>query len=443
MYLFYTLAIIGYAIAVAPRLLYQAVRHGKYVGTLSERWGRLPAEVNPDHVPSIWIHAVSVGEVLATRTLIPAMRERYPGHRLLLSTTTQTGRAVASSIEGVDGLFYFPLDLRLVVSRVLSQVRPDLVVLVDTELWPNLLAECARRGVKTMLVNGRISDRAYPRYLLVRSFFGRVIRNVDSCCVQGEESGRRLVELGASEELVTVTGNLKFDTLPVPESLRNRVPQELLRFFRMTEERVVVMAASTHAGEERPVLEAFARVRRRDPEALLLLAPRHPERAGEVASLATGFGFKTVVRRELPLDGEPCPVVVVLDTVGELASLFQIATVVFLGGSLVPSGGHNPLEPAAWSKPIIFGPYMENFSEISKLFLSNQAARQIKSSTELEPVLTELLRDEVQRDALGSAAKALLEANRGATERSLDAMASLLPPVCLGSAGVTTLFEAR
>ena len=211
----------------------------------------------------------------------------------------------------------------------------------------------------------------------------------------------------------------------------------------MTEERVVVMAASTHAGEERPVLEAFARVRQRDPEALLLLAPRHPERSREVMSLATGFGFTTVVRSELPLQEEPYPVGVVIDTVGELASLFQVATVVFLGGSLVPSGGHNPLEPAAWSKPIVFGPYMENFSEISELLLSNQAARQIESSAELEPVLTELLRDGGLRDALGSAARALLEANRGATERSLDAMASLLPPVGPDSTGVGTPFEAR
>ena len=441
MYFLYSLAIICYATFLAPRLFYDALRHGKYIGTLAERWGRLPSTINPRGVPSIWIHAVSVGEVLATRALIPALRDRYPDHPLWLSTTTQTGRAAATGLEGVDGLFYFPFDLPPVVARVLARVRPQLFVMVDTELWPNLLRHCALGGVKTALVNGRVSDRSYPRYRLVRPFFRHVLAGVDRCCAQSEESGRRLIDLGAPPTRVTVTGNLKFDTLPVPDSRSPWVRDGVLRAFRIAEGRTVVMAASTHSGEETPVLDAFARIRRGDPTALLVVAPRHPERCGEVTALAAGQGLETVRRTELPVDGEPRAAVVVLDTVGELATLFQIATVVFLGGSLVPAGGHNVLEPAAWGKPVVFGPHMENFAEIAELFLTNRAACRIRSADALEPALVTLLGDPVQRAALGAAARALVEANRGATDRSLAAMAALLPPAGAAPAGVVRRFR--
>ena len=440
MYFLYSLVIICYAILLAPRLLYDAVRHGKYLGTLAERWGRLPSAINPRGVPSIWIHAVSVGEVLATGALISALRDRYPEHPLWLSTTTQTGRVAATGLEGVDGLFYFPFDLPPVVARVLDHVRPHLFVMVDTELWPNLLRHCSLRGVKTILVNGRISDRSFSRYRFVRPFFRHVLSGVDHCCAQNEESGRRLIDLGAPPHRVTVTGNLKFDTLSVPDSRSPWVRDGVLRAFRIAEGRTVVMAASTHPGEEMPVLDAFAGIRRGDPTALLVVAPRHPERCGEVTALAVGRWPETVRRSELPVDGEPRVAVVVLDTVGELASLFQIATVVFLGGSLVPAGGHNVLEPAAWGKPVVFGPHMENFAEIAELFLTNRAACQIRSTDALAPALVTLLGDPVRRAALGAAARALVEANRGATDRSLAVMAALLRPASGAPVGVVMPF---
>lgn len=428
MYSLYSLVIICYAIVIAPRLLYGAVRYRKYIGTLAERWGRLPAAINPRGDPSIWIHAVSVGEVLATRALIPALRDRYPGYPLWVSTTTQTGRAVATRLEGVDGLFYFPFDLPQIVNRVLERVRPELFVMVDTELWPNLLRHCARRGVRTVLVNGRISDRSYPRYRLVRPFLRRVLRGVDRWCAQSDESARRLIDLGAPATRVTVTGNLKFDTLPASPSRMPPVGAGVLRAFRISTERTVIIAASTHPGEEPPVLAAFARIRQRTPDALLIVAPRHPERSSEVTRLATAERLDTVRRSELPADGEPRAAVVVLDTVGELATLFQIATVVFLGGSLVPVGGHNLLEPAVCCKPVVFGPHMHNFVEIADSFLANRAARQIGSPDELEPALSALLDDPVQRAALGAAASALVEASRGATGRTLVELAAVLPP---------------
>ena len=428
MHFLYSAAIVCYALLMAPRLAYEAVRHGKYVGTLRERWGHLPAGIDPAGRPSIWIHAVSVGEVQAARTLIPGLRDRYPDHRLWLSTTTRTGRAVAAGIEGVDGLFYFPLDLPAAVDRVLDRVRPVLFLAVDTELWPNLLRRCARRGVRTMLVNGRISDRSYPRYRLVRRFFRRVLADVDRCCAQSEESARRLVDLGAPADRVAMTGNLKFDApSPPPPDARSR-DDALLRWFGFAPDRPVLMAASTHPGEEGPVLDAWLRLRPRLPDPVLVLAPRHPERGAEVTALAAERGIAAVRRSRLP-GGETGPAdVVVLDTVGELAALFQVATVVFLGGSLVPVGGHNVIEPAAWGKPVVFGPHMQNFAEIAGLFLANRAARRIAGVEELEPVLAELLSDPRQRAALGAAARSLVAANRGAAMRSLAEIAAVLPP---------------
>lgn len=428
MQVFYSAAIVCYALLMAPRLLYEAVRHRKYVGTMRERWGRLPAGIDPGGRPSIWIHAVSVGEVQAARTLIPGLRERYPGHRLWLSTTTQTGRAVAAGIDSADGLFYFPLDLPPAVDRVLDRVRPVLFVAVDTELWPNLLRRCARRGVRTMLVNGRISDRSYPRYRLVRRWFRRVLADVDRCCAQSEESARRLVELGAPAERVVTTGNLKFDLPPPPRPDSRRRAGDVPRMPGLAADRPVLMAASTHAGEEGPVLDAFRRLRARAPGLFLVLAPRHPERGAEVTALAARRGLAAVRRSRSPEDGGGAVDVVVLDTVGELAALFRVATVVFLGGSLVPAGGHNVIEPAAWGKPVVFGPHMQNFAEIADLFLANGAARRIGGVRELEPVLADLLADPRQRAALGSAARSLVEANRGAAARSLAEIAAVLPP---------------
>ncbi|HCE02249.1 MAG TPA: hypothetical protein DEQ98_03325 [Acidobacteria bacterium] len=224
-----------------------------------------------------------------------------------------------------------------------------------------------------------------------------------------------------------VTGNLKFDTLPVPATGASWMRRSVMRAFRITVGRTVIVAASTHPGEESTVLDAFAGLRQRDKDALLLLAPRHPERSSEVVALARRRGLDTVTRSTLQVDREPRAAVVVLDTIGELATLMQIATIVFLGGSLVPTGGHNLLEPAVWGKPVVFGPHMQNFAELAELFLMHRAARQIDSTDALQPVLAELLGDPVQRAALGAAARALVDANRGATDRTLGAVASLLP----------------
>jgi 3-deoxy-D-manno-octulosonic-acid transferase len=410
--------------------LYQAVRYRKYIRSLPQRLGYLPVSFNLDGDESIWIHAVSVGEVLTARALLPQLRERYPRLRVFLSTTTMTGQQVArGNLQYVDEVFYFPFDLRFIVNRTLRLVKPRLFVMMETEIWPNLLRACRRSGVRTILVNGRISSRAYPRYRLARPFFREVLGNVDRFCMQSEESARRIVDIGADRERVIVTGSLKFDSLEIPgvgaaDRGRNRV----LRYFRISHDRPVVVAASTLKGEEDPVLEAFQRIRATMINALLIIAPRKPERFDDVERLARRAGWNVARRSELPVDSEPRHDVVILDTIGELAQLYQVATVVFVGGSLVDAGGHNILEPAVFGKPIVFGPHMQNFAEIAQTFLDNGAAIQVRSARELEPALRELLADPVRRASLGAAARALVEANRGARGKSLTAIAQLLPP---------------
>jgi 3-deoxy-D-manno-octulosonic-acid transferase len=276
-----------------------------------------------------------------------------------------------------------------------------------------------------MLVNGRISSRSYPRYRLVRPFIRRVLADVDRLCMQSEESARRVIDLGAEPGRVTVTGSLKFDSLERPAagvSGRDRV----LRFFKVRDGRPVVMAASTLRGEEVMVLEAFRAVRRSWPESLLVLAPRHPERFDEVVGIVRDEGCRVERRTALSIDAEPRGDVVVLDTIGELARLFEIATVVFVGGSLVDAGGHNILEPAVFGKPVLFGPHMQNFGEIAAAFLANGAAVQVASARELGDAFVSLLGDPVRRASLGAAARGLVEANRGARERTVDVITGLL-----------------
>jgi 3-deoxy-D-manno-octulosonic-acid transferase len=437
MYPVYSVLIILFFAVTSPYLLYQAVRYRKYVTSLRQRLGYLPLSFNLDGDDSIWIHAVSVGEVLTARALLPELRERYPRLRIFLSTTTLTGQQIArNNLQYVDEVFYFPFDLRYVVRRTLRLVRPKLFIVMETEIWPNLLRACREAGVKTVLVNGRISSRSYPRYRMARGFFRGVLSHVDRFCMQSAESARRIVEIGADPARVLVTGSLKFDSLDIPGApgaAADRGRNRVLRYFRIATDRPVVIAASTLKGEEEPVFEAFQRIRATRSNALLIIAPRKPERFDEVERMARRAGWNVARRSELRVDAEPRNDVIVLDTIGELAQLYQIGTVVFVGGSLVDAGGHNILEPAVFGKPIVFGPHMENFAEIARAFLDQGAAMQVRSGRELEAALLELLGDPVRRASLGAAARALVEANRGARAKSLTAIAQLLPPENAGN----------
>jgi len=424
----YTLAVVLLALVLSPWFIYQAVRYRKYVGSLGQRMGVLPVSFNLDGDESIWIHAVSVGEALTARALIPDLRERYPDLKIFLSTTTMTGQQIARErLSDVDAVFFFPFDLQPFVSRTLRLVRPRLFIMMETEIWPNLLRACRKAGVKTLMVNGRISARSYPRYRMARGFFRGVLADVDRFCMQSEESARRIIDIGAEPSRVVVTGSLKFESLESPAASVGRGASRVLRYFRIPESRPVLIAASTMKGEEAAALSAFAAVRRTHPSALLVIAPRRPERFDEVVALSRAEGLRVARRTELSVDAEPQADVVVLDTIGELAHLFHVATVVFVGGSLVDHGGHNVLEPAVHGKAIVFGPHMQNFAEIAEAFLQRQAAVQVATPSGLAEAWTRLVDDAAERGRLGTAARALVEANRGAKPRTLEAVAALLP----------------
>ena len=376
----------------------------------------------------IWIHAVSVGETLTVKALIADLRAQYPRLRIFLSTTTIAGQQVAKKNLQVDGVFYFPFDWTFTVRRTLAVVKPRLFVMVETEIWPNLLRECRERGIKTVVINGRISAKSYPRYRLVRPLFRRVLADIDRFCMQSDESARRIIDLGADPARVTVTGSLKFDSLPTSALVSHGRPRELvLRYFRVPPARVVLVAGSTMKQEDAAVLRAFARIRSITPGALLVVAPRQRERFDEVERLARDEGFSVARRSNLAVDADPRADVVVLDTFGELAQVYQIATVVFVGGSLADYGGHNILEPAIFGKPIVFGPHMHNFREIADTFLTNHAAVQVQSERELEEALRNLVADPVRRAALGAAARALVETNRGAKDKTMAVVSELVP----------------
>jgi 3-deoxy-D-manno-octulosonic-acid transferase len=429
MYSLYSVLVLIAAVLASPWFIYQALRYKKYVGSFGQRLGYLPLSFNMDGDDSIWIHAVSVGEVLTARPLISELKRRYPNLRMFLSTTTMAGQQLARrSVRDVDAVFYFPFDFQFVVRRTLELVRPKLFIMMETEIWPNLLRECRQRGVKTAVVNGRLSARSFPRYRLIRPMMRRVLDHVDRFLVQSEESARRFIDLGADPARVVVTGSLKFDSIEVSSTaLQARARDRVLRYFRVSGSRPVIVAGSTMKGEEGAVLRAFRRVRSVAPNTLLVIAPRNPERFNEAEQLARQEGWKVARRSDLAIDAEPRVDVVVLDTIGELATIYQIATVVFVGGSLVATGGHNVLEPAVFGKPIVFGPHMQNFVEIAEAFVSNGAGVQLNGEEELDEAFLSLMSDPVRRARLGAAARALVEANRGANDKSVTVLTALLP----------------
>ncbi len=415
------LLVIGFVLGL-PWFLWKGRASGKYVRTFRERMGRLPVYLNLDGDRSIWIHAVSVGEVLAARPLVPALRERFPSHRIFLSTTTVTGNEVAKkSVRGLDGLFFAPFDFPHAVRRALEVVNPALLLLVETELWPNLIHEANRRGARIALVNGRISSRSFPRYRRLRRFLTRVLSQIDLFLMQGEAHAERIRAMTAPPERVRVTGNLKFDAVEA-----GRPPERLARVIQSGPPRPLWVAGSTVDGEEPLVLAAFHRVRERVPAARLLIAPRHPERFAEAQRLVEAAGLRCERRSGIAPGGWSDDAVLLLDTLGELAHVYALASVVFVGGSLVASGGHNILEPAVAGKPVLVGPHMENFQEMADTFRAESAIVQVASADELAREVAALMLDEARRRELGERARGLVGRNRGAVGRTTDALVPLL-----------------
>lgn len=435
MYFLYSLLAASALMALAPWVAWQALRHGKYHHRWQERFGSLPTALSGTAGPTLWVHAVSVGEVLSAAPLVAAMRREHPEWRVVVSTTTRTGRAMAEArLVGVAGVFYFPLDFAWIVRRVLRHLRPSLVVVVETEIWPNLVRLCRAGGIGVLLVNARISDRSYPRYRLVRGPLGRVLGQFDRLCAQSETTADRLRWLGARPEQVIVTGSLKYDVASEP-------PRGVADVAARLTDLPVLLAASTLKGEDEILLETFARLRQSSPEAVLVLAPRHPERFDAVTGVAAGTGFRVLRRSALAADPAAAFDVLVLDTIGELAALCAQATVVFVGGSLVPAGGHNILEPARFGRPIVVGPSMSNFAEIARTFLDAGALVQAADAASAQRELLALFADQERRQRLGEAARGVLERHRGAVGRTMREIAEVMrargavvPPASTGVA---------
>jgi 3-deoxy-D-manno-octulosonic-acid transferase len=410
MYGVYSAALGLFLIASLPALLARWFRRG-YGGTLRPRWSRfeegLPVE------PRCWIHAVSVGEAAVAVPLVHAIRRRWPELSIVVSTVTPTGaRVVTRELDGVASHRYFPLDFPGPVRRALSAVRPRFFIGIETELWPNFLRALGRRGIPSMIANGRISDRSFRRYRLVRPFLARVLSDVTVFAMQSAEDARRIVALGAPAARVIVTGNMKADARQEPAGHPEwTTPLEL-------ECRWLWIAGSTHRGEEALIVDAYLELKARFPSLALLLAPRHPERAVEVERLCGSRGVSVVRRSALPSGGIG-EAVIILDTVGELAALYALAEVVFVGGSLVPSGGHNMLEPAHRSKPILFGPHTENFRESAALLLSVGGAVVVKDALDLVRKIEKLLEEPALARQMGDAARAAVASRQGALDKTL------------------------
>lgn len=420
MYLIYSVLLtIGFALSL-PFYLWKGRGSGRYFRTFLERM-KGPGDSLKADGRSFWIHAVSVGEVLAARALIAPLKERFPDAQVFVSATTITGHAVArSSLRGVDGVFYAPFDWVGPVRRTLRRLRPELLVLMETEIWPNLIHEAKQHGARVALVNGRLSPRSFSRYRRIRAFMARVLSDVDLFLMQGEAHAQRVRELGAPAERVRVLGNLKFDAVEAPPLAG------LASLFARRHGAPVWVAGSTVAGEEEMVLSAYRRVREQIPQAGLIMAPRHPERFAEVPPLVEAAGFRCVRRSALGPEGWQNGSVVLLDTLGELAQVYPFAAVVFVGGSLVPAGGHNILEAAMAGKAVVVGPHMENFQEIAEQFRSDEALAQVHSAEDLAQQVLSLLTDDVRRERMGAKARALVARNRGGVRATVHALAGLV-----------------
>ncbi len=435
-----------------PWWLWQMLRHGKYRSGWSERLGSVPKRLHArEGVPIIWIHAVSVGEVLAVTQLVAELKRQLHDYRIVISTTTDTGQKLARQKFGDDNVFRAPLDLPWAVQAFLDALRPRMLVLAESEFWPNLLHNAHRSGAAVAVVNARVSDRSLPRYKRFRALFTRVLSDVDLLLAQSEEDARRLVAIGAPAERAHVGGNLKFEVKPPP---RGEIHTRLGDAIQRDSIGPVIVAGSTLEGEEAMLLDAFRAIRNRYRQAVLILAPRHPERFDSVAELLPLSGLPFVRRSQfdLPLlrnprmSGTPegnalvpsagtSPVpdgsslaggVLLLDTIGELASVYEFADLAFIGGSLVPKGGHNVLEPAYFGVPILVGPHTENFRDIVDIFRRADALRVVTSET-LTPLMLDLVENFEERERLGRNARDVMHSQQGATRRTAEALITLLP----------------
>ena len=447
MYFVYSFLMGLAALVTAPHWIIRGLRHGKYLSNLGERLGfSIPEleQLSANRSGAIWIHAVSVGETLSAVTLAKRVRDAYPFRTLIVSTTTITGHALAKErIPYADAVIYFPLDWAFCVRKFLDAIRPSIVIILETEIWPNFLREAKSRSIPVVFLSGRISEKSFNRFqrylglfgFYLKPFLASALSNASAFLMQTEKDAERIRALGAPTDRVIVSGNLKYDMeLPAPTPLAAWLAEESKRRGRWP----VIVAGSVVATEEPLSLIAFGVVQGDFPKALLVLAPRKPERFAAAAEFIDESHRKFIRRSELAIPGPGIPAdgagrdipddvtVLLLDSIGELASLYRVADGVFVGGSLVPSGGHNILEPAAFGKVPVFGDSMENFAAIAARFLEAGAAIQVDNPEDAGVEWIHLLKDQQKMQRMGNAARQLVKSSRGALDRALAEIAKLL-----------------
>jgi len=395
---------------------------GRYKYGISDRFGFLPEKVKAicSKQKIIWMHAVSVGEAKVAGILAPLLRKAFPSHTLLFSTVTHTGNKIArlAAAEN-EGVFYLPFDISFITDRVVNLVKPEIFISTETELWPNLIYSLYKSGARLVLTNGRISNRSYPRYKKCKFFISKLLDKFSLVLMQSSQDAARIISLGAPEGKVFVTGNLKFD-IPLVDCDSKRA--ELRKKLNLSEKEILIIAGSTHRGEEEDIINCFVKLEKEYNNIRLLVAPRHIERAQEIENLLSKYGFKSMKVSLLNLQSETCSLkpIFILDTMGELKSMYSASDIVFVGKSLVKKGGQNPIEPASLGKPIIFGRYMFNFQDAVKIFLENNAGIEVEDRKGLYSAVKFLLDNPEERKKLGANAREAIGKNSGASQKTID-----------------------
>lgn len=410
------------AFFLVPYYLLRGIKYGKSRRGIRERLACYESALLEDlqKKPVIWIHAVSVGETRAAAPLIRQIRQDYPDHLILVSNVTETGHAIARDNPDIDKYIFFPFDFSWVVRRALSLVKPVLVIIVETEIWPNFIRQARTLDIPLILANGRISDRSYPRYRFCRFLLQPVLNSFSAFCMQTQVDAERVIALGADSSRVENSGNLKFDHELI--AIDSESIKEKKQRYGLPDNAAIMVAGSTHEGEERQLVDAFrAILPQLNQDLVLVLIPRHPERKHEVVKLLKDAGLRIFLRSTLEhkqerlVSGE----VLLVDTLGEVLDFYAVAELVFVGGSLVPVGGHNMLEASLLAKPVVFGPHIHNFKEISRKLIRSGAGIMVRDRNELEKWTITILNDPIRCRAMGAAGRSLIVENAGATERTM------------------------
>lgn len=424
-FLYNVLAVI-LVIAAIPVFILRTLRENGFIERLRQSCGCIPQDtlVKVANKDCLWLHAASVGEIVAASPIVKELKRQFPDIPILISVVTTAGYAMAGRIiQDADGIIFFPLDLPYLSQNVVRRIRPQVFMMVETELWPNFLQAIHRLKIPVMMVNGRISDKSASRYSYLGGILQDMLNTVQLFCMQSALDAKYITDLGADPQRVVVTGNTKFDQTyaHITEQEREQLAQDL----GLADCHPIIIAGSTHKGEEEHILKAFCQVRASFPQAKLILAPRDIKRADELKNMARTFNLTALQRTAITQNSQQEAAVLLLDTIGELGKVYSIGDIIFVGGSLIAQGGHNVLEPAAHGKPIIVGPHMFNFKDSYVLLRERGACVTVEEGSQLGDKLLAILHDNNLREQMGSEARKIIEENGGAARKSVEQLKRL------------------